>query len=103
MILRPVNVSSTSAIVKDFMKSLSLQIENVIPGVFNGKWIGSGKIIESVDPATNNLIAKVQTGSIDDFQETIKMMKEAKMIWREVKGRFFVRFVFTLDSFSESW
>lgn len=84
MILKPVNVSSTAVMIKDLMKSLNLQAGSVIPGVFNGKWGGNGKIIESVDPATNQVISKVQTGSIADLNETITQMKQAKLIWREV-------------------
>lgn len=39
-------------------------------GVFYGKWCGSGPVIDSVNPATNEVIAQVQTVSVlydDDY------------------------------------
>lgn len=41
----------------NFLKELGLSEQN--QGVFDGTWHASGKIIESLNPATNGVIAKV--------------------------------------------
>jgi len=38
--------------------------EQVIPGVFDGKWGGSGAVIETKCPATGEILARVQTVSL---------------------------------------
>jgi len=65
-----------------FLKDLGLNEEN--PGVFTGQWGGSGKVVESINPATNEVIAKVRFGSIDDYENAIKAAREAYLHWREV-------------------
>lgn len=38
-----------------------LELSEVNDGVFNGKWGGSGDLVHSYDPATNERIASVRT------------------------------------------
>lgn len=82
---KPVNLAQTSSIIREIFHKLDFNpLNSVIPGVFNGKWGGNGPIIESVDPSTNKVIAKVQSASLEDFNETIKELNRVKLIWREV-------------------
>lgn len=83
-LFRPVNLIQTTSIIKEIFHKLDLPADAVIPGVFNGKWGGRGRIIEFIDPSTNKTITKVQSASIDDFNDTIHEMNKAKLIWREV-------------------
>lgn len=39
----------------------SVKIGPVNVGVFDGNWKGDGPIVESLDPATNETIAKIRT------------------------------------------
>lgn len=65
-----------------FLAQLGLKAEN--PGVYNGKWFGSGEVITSVNPATNEPIASVTTGSLKDYEETAAHAHEARLLWRNV-------------------
>ena len=86
IIFKPVNFTATNSAIKEMFTALNLPLDRSvpIPGVFNGKWGGNGPIIESVDPSTNRVVSKIYSASLDDFKETIKVMNEAKLIWREV-------------------
>uniref|UniRef100_A0A915EFC1 aldehyde dehydrogenase (NAD(+)) n=1 Tax=Ditylenchus dipsaci TaxID=166011 RepID=A0A915EFC1_9BILA len=62
-----------------FLKELGLTEKN--NGVFNGQWKGSGKVVDSVNPATNEVIAQVNFGTVQDYQETVKAAHEAYATW----------------------
>ncbi|KAJ3194050.1 Alpha-aminoadipic semialdehyde dehydrogenase [Irineochytrium annulatum] len=53
-------------------------------GVYNGKWGGSGPVIRSVNPATNEVIAEVITGTTAELSETLDLARKAQKVWREV-------------------
>ncbi len=72
---------SKAAISEIFNK---LQITDVNKGVYNGSWGGKGEVVESVDPATNAPIAKIQTGTLEELQGTIDEMKKVKFVWRNI-------------------
>ena len=38
-----------------------LRLSPVNDGLFNGRWGGSGPVVDAVDPATNEPIAKIRT------------------------------------------
>ncbi|KZC12794.1 PREDICTED: putative aldehyde dehydrogenase family 7 member A1 homolog [Dufourea novaeangliae] len=59
-----------------FLKQLGLTTEN--PGLYDGRWGGSGKVIESISPSTGKVIAKVRT-SIP--QEVRNAITEAHKAW----------------------
>ncbi|MED5370518.1 MAG: aldehyde dehydrogenase family protein [Myxococcota bacterium] len=42
----------------------------------------SGRIIESIDPSTGKVIAKVQLASVEDYEETVAVAQEAFKRWR---------------------
>jgi aldehyde dehydrogenase family 7 protein A1 len=70
--------------IPSIMKALDLSTESVIPGVYNGKWGGSGSIVESINPATHQVLGRVQVGTPGDLNETLEVMSKAKKIWSEV-------------------
>lgn len=62
-----------------FLKQLGLSTEN--PGFYNGQWGGSGKVVESVSPATGQVIAKVRTATPNETSETIAAARNAWPQW----------------------
>jgi aldehyde dehydrogenase family 7 member A1 len=69
-----------------FLKDLGL--ERVNKGVFNGEWISNGEIIKSIDPATNEVIAEVQNGSVEDLESCLKVADDAYKHWRNLPAPF---------------
>ncbi|KAI8820506.1 Aldehyde/histidinol dehydrogenase [Fimicolochytrium jonesii] len=63
------------------LKSLGLGAEN--DGVFTGKWGGSGPVVESINPATNKIIASVRTGTAKDLRAALEKIEKVKPAWRE--------------------
>jgi len=53
-------------LIREIFDKLKLTA-GVNAGVFNGKWGGSGPVVESVDPATNERIAQIQTVQIAEY------------------------------------
>ncbi|KAF8928942.1 Aldehyde/histidinol dehydrogenase [Dissophora ornata] len=66
---------------KAIFDQLDLQFEN--KGVFNGTWGGSGPIVDAVSPADGSVIGRVQTGTVEELNDTLKKMEEIKVMWRE--------------------
>ena len=65
-----------------------LGLERVNKGVFNGSWCGSGEIVQSIDPATKEVIAEVQTGNTDDLETCLKVSHEAYKQWRNLPAPY---------------
>uniref|UniRef100_A0A0K0G0C4 aldehyde dehydrogenase (NAD(+)) n=1 Tax=Strongyloides venezuelensis TaxID=75913 RepID=A0A0K0G0C4_STRVS len=65
-----------------FLKNLGLKEENY--GVFNGKWFGNGNLIESLSPATNEVIAKVYNGTPEDYTKTVTACEDAYQKWADI-------------------
>ncbi|KAI8930115.1 Aldehyde/histidinol dehydrogenase [Entophlyctis helioformis] len=63
------------------LRRLDLDSEN--KGVFNGTWSGSGELVYSINPATNNVIAGTRVGTPADLQKTIDLIEKVKPMWRE--------------------
>ncbi|CAJ0962812.1 unnamed protein product, partial [Mesorhabditis belari] len=63
-----------------FLKELGLQEENA--GVFYGKWAASGPVVDSIAPANNKPIAKVQNGTPEDWDKAMVATQEAYKTWR---------------------
>uniref|UniRef100_A0A0N4Z234 aldehyde dehydrogenase (NAD(+)) n=1 Tax=Parastrongyloides trichosuri TaxID=131310 RepID=A0A0N4Z234_PARTI len=66
----------------NYLKKLGL--EEVNAGVFNGKWFGNGTVIESLSPATNEVIAKVKNGSVEDYTTTVAACEQAYQEWADI-------------------
>lgn len=69
-----------------FLKDLGLEKTN--SGVYNGKWMGSGPIVKSVDPATGNIIAEVATGTTKEMEECLRTGNEAYKIWSNMPAPY---------------
>ncbi|CAK4183144.1 unnamed protein product [Aphanomyces euteiches] len=65
-----------------FLKDLSLDEDNL--GVFCGEWFGNGAIITVINPATNETIATVRSGTRDDYMHVVYGMDQAKVEWERV-------------------
>lgn len=83
-------MSSTRFLIDDpnfsFLKDLGLQRLN--KGVYNGEWSGNGEITQSIDPATNEVIAEVQNGSTEDLENCLKIADDAYKHWRNLPAPF---------------
>jgi len=64
---------------RTFLNQLDLQEENL--GVYDGQWFANGDTIESIDPSTNEIIARVRQGSIDDYQRIVDSSLKAAKTW----------------------
>lgn len=64
----------------DFLNELGIDKTN--KGCFNGEeWISSGEVVPSINPTTNEVIANVQHGTVNDYNTCIDNMNEAQAEW----------------------
>ncbi|KAL0272061.1 UNVERIFIED_CONTAM: hypothetical protein PYX00_005178 [Menopon gallinae] len=54
----------------DFLKKLGLEKRN--NGVYNGKWFGSGEVIQSLNPSNGQVIAEVVKGTCEDYEKCVQ-------------------------------
>ncbi|HEV8111504.1 MAG TPA: aldehyde dehydrogenase family protein [Planctomycetota bacterium] len=72
-----------SAPATDLLKSLGIEPEHL--GAYDGKWIEtSGELLESRNPATGKVIARVKQASAADYDRCAKSAHAAFLRWREV-------------------
>lgn len=65
------------------MKDLGLQEHN--KSVYYGEgWVGSGKIINSIDPSSDEVIATVQQGNLEDYENCVQHAIRAQKKWQLV-------------------
>ena len=69
-----------------FLRELGL--EKLNKGVYNGSWCGSGEIFKSIDPATGSVIAEVQTGTLDELENCMKIGVESYEQWKNLPAPF---------------
>src|SRR5215471_5094638 len=62
----------------------SLGINSVAAGVFDGKWFGSGKTIQSFSPNDGRLLAEVRTATTEEYERAVRSASAAFHKWREV-------------------
>ena len=63
-----------------FLKELDLIEEN--SGCYNGKiWTGSGKLLNSVNPHNNKVIARIKQATEAEYEDCIKNMEAVKDRW----------------------
>lgn len=76
-------MSSGSFLIQDpkysWLKDLGLNESN--PGVYNGKWIGSGTVVTSICPSNNRPIAQVTQGVLKEYDETVQASRRAWDVW----------------------
>ncbi|KAM0750584.1 succinate-semialdehyde dehydrogenase [Meredithblackwellia eburnea MCA 4105] len=58
--------------------------ETPLPGLYDGVWGGTGPIVTSVNPATGETLARVQTATVEETNSAIVKAKEAQREWRKV-------------------
>ncbi|MBL7902003.1 MAG: aldehyde dehydrogenase family protein [Bacteroidia bacterium] len=69
--------------MKDVLKRLG--IEEMNEGCSTGKnWFSKGEIIESYSPVDGKLIAKVKSGTAEDYKKVIESAKSAYLYWRQI-------------------
>lgn len=57
----PVIKTLTTEVSQKILPALGISSTDPNKGVYDGSWYGSGEVVTSVDPATNQPIAAVQT------------------------------------------
>ncbi len=72
--------------VKQILSSLGLSQDNAGVWTATGGWRKSAgaKVIESINPATGQAIAKVHCATEADYEQLIKDSEAAFKVWREV-------------------
>jgi aldehyde dehydrogenase (NAD+) len=70
--------NSASALLK------SLGIGPVVPGVFDGEWRGSGKLLESLSPNDGTLLAQVRTATPEEYERAAARTAAAFEKWQAV-------------------
>ncbi len=67
----------------NFLKELG--IEGTNPGAYDGRWIdGSGPLLESRNPATGEVIARVRQAGRPEYDRVVAASHEAFLRWRAV-------------------
>src|SRR3954453_2686168 len=72
------NSNSTAALFK------RLGIRDINPGVFNGKWTGSGKVINSISPIDGKVLGKVKQATAEEYEESVQRAEKAFETWRNI-------------------
>lgn len=78
----PPKASSAQLVANQILSSLGIKETNT--GVFDGEWYGSGPVVHSVDPATRERLASVQTATESDVKRCLASCRKASRIWRDV-------------------
>ena len=62
-----------------------LGIEETNPGATDGSsWFGGGEALDSIDPATGKVLARVKQATEQDYERVVKAAHEAFLRWRTV-------------------
>src|SRR5690349_5078657 len=61
-----------------------LALESVNPGVFNGQWGGTGKLLKSISPIDGTVLAMVRTATPAQYEQTVKNAIRAFEQWRTI-------------------
>lgn len=60
----------------------ALGIKRVNPGVFDGEWSGSGKVLQSVSPNDGTLLAEVRTATPAECERALQRSQAAFLKWQ---------------------
>lgn len=81
----PTTMQSTTVDVAALFRRLGLNTEQAISGTYNGQWVeSSGSTIESFNPSTGDLLARVSVPSSQDVESTIAAAKSAQRELRKM-------------------
>jgi aldehyde dehydrogenase family 7 protein A1 len=65
------------------LQRLELDGKDILPGVYDGLWrAGTGQVIDSIEKATGESMARVATGSASDCEAAIARTRAAYKQWR---------------------
>jgi aldehyde dehydrogenase (NAD+) len=64
------------------LKKLGLGAVN--PGVFDGEWSGSGKILRSISPIDGQVLATVRQATAAEYEQTVRRAAEAFQKWQTI-------------------
>src|SRR6478752_5091805 len=62
----------------------ALGLEAINPGVFDGAWSGSGKILQSFSPNDGSLLGSVRTATPEEYERALKQAAVAFEHWNTV-------------------
>ena len=77
-ILMPKSAPKNSAVLR------KLGLKDINPGVFDGKWYGSGKVIDSLSPIDGKLLGRVRQASAEEYEQAMQRALAAFVKWRAV-------------------
>ncbi|KAJ1725051.1 Alpha-aminoadipic semialdehyde dehydrogenase, partial [Coemansia erecta] len=79
----PARMLSTSRALQTTSATLkALHLDSFNLGVYNGAWGGSGSIVETLNPATGEVLGAVQQASAREVSETLDLATTAQRAWR---------------------
>jgi aldehyde dehydrogenase (NAD+) len=68
--------------MRDLLRSLGIDDEN--PGGFDGEWLGSGELLDSVSPIDGSRLASVRQITVEEYDRIVARAHEAFLEWRKV-------------------
>ncbi|KAI6145038.1 NAD-aldehyde dehydrogenase [Pisolithus tinctorius] len=77
-------VRGLSSRASNILGALDIPNSYEIPGVYDGRWKGSGETLESVCPTTGEVLARVRSATPDELREALEKSKDAHIILRKV-------------------
>ncbi|KAI0943150.1 hypothetical protein AcV7_002377 [Taiwanofungus camphoratus] len=66
------------------LSALDIPADRELPGVYDGEWTGTGDVLESVCPATGEVLARVRSASPRELQAVLGKSREAYELFRVV-------------------
>ncbi|GBE83431.1 NAD-aldehyde dehydrogenase [Sparassis latifolia] len=75
------NISSRASTI---LSALDISPEKELPGVYDGKWRGTGDVLESVCPTTGEVLARVHSATPEELQTALQKTREAYTFFRSV-------------------
>ncbi|KAI6015197.1 NAD-aldehyde dehydrogenase [Pisolithus orientalis] len=77
-------VRGLSSRASNILGALDIPNSYEVPGVYDGRWKGSGKTLESVCPTTGEVLARVRSATPDELREALEKSKDAHIILRKI-------------------
>ncbi|KIY49782.1 NAD-aldehyde dehydrogenase [Fistulina hepatica ATCC 64428] len=83
--IRPlIQTASLSTRATNILSSLGIESTKELPGLYDGHWHGSGEVLTSTCPTTGEVLARVTTPTIQEFNDAIAKTREAFLQFRSV-------------------
>ncbi|KAF7329838.1 NAD-aldehyde dehydrogenase [Mycena kentingensis (nom. inval.)] len=68
----------------NILSALDIPTSGEVNGVFDGEWKGSGDVVESISPATGEVLARVKTASPEELHVALAKARDAYAYFRHV-------------------